>query len=70
LFQGLQREGVAMPYTMEDFRRDYVKEHLSQWTPEERLAGLSVEEILERLPPEEIENYLKRRKNSSAPAPE
>jgi len=30
-----------MPYTMEDFRRDYAKEHLKDLTPDERLEGLS-----------------------------
>jgi hypothetical protein len=28
LFEQYRKEGVQMPYTMEDFRRDYVKEHL------------------------------------------
>src|SRR5262249_23531038 len=37
LFKGYQREGLTMPYTMEDFRRDYVKEHLKKLTLEERL---------------------------------
>jgi hypothetical protein len=56
LFQGYQGEGLAMPYTMADFRRDYVKEHLKDLTPEERLEGLSPEErreALKSLPPEE-----------------
>src|SRR4029077_1353506 len=37
LFEGYEREGLAMPYTMEDFRRDYVKEHLKDLTLQERL---------------------------------
>ncbi len=57
LWKGYQGEGVAMPYTMDDFRRDYVKEHLSQLTLDERLEGLSVEEIIKKLPAEE---WLKR----------
>ncbi len=40
-----------MPYTMEDFRRDFTRDHLDLLTPEERLHGLS---------PEEIEDYLKK----------
>jgi Mg/Co/Ni transporter MgtE len=68
LFEKFQGEGLAMPYTMEDFKRDYIKEHFRQLTPkereevlrslppEERLAGLSAEEmereVLERLSPE------------------
>jgi hypothetical protein len=42
-----------VPYTMADFRRDYVKEHLRDLTPEERLAGLSPEQLLAGLSPEE-----------------
>lgn len=48
-----------MPYTMEDFRRDYIKEHLPQLTPQERLEihqslpPQERREVLESLPPEE-----------------
>lgn len=79
LFEGYQREGMVMPYTVEDFRRDYLKEHLSQLSAKERLAGLSAEEIVKFLPPEEIlrrlpreaiESFLRRRHNGSAPSPE
>jgi hypothetical protein len=47
LFERLQGEGIAMSYTMEDFQRQYVKEHFAELTPEER------REVLESLPPEE-----------------
>jgi hypothetical protein len=40
LLERYRREGLSMPYTMEDFRRDYVKEHLKDLTPEEILAAL------------------------------
>jgi hypothetical protein len=40
-----QGEGLLMSYTMEDFRRDYVKEHLKDLTLEERLEGLSRDEV-------------------------
>jgi len=53
LFEGYEREGLAMPYTMQDSRRDYVKEHLKDLTLEERLLGV---------PPEKIQKYLQRRK--------
>jgi hypothetical protein len=59
LFDKLQREGFAMSYTMEDFRRQYVKDHFAQLTPEEQreaLERLSPEhrrEVLQALPPEE-----------------
>src|ERR1700747_1287715 len=54
-----------MPYTMKDFQREYIKEHLPQLTPEEqedvlqslppeqRLAGLPPEQRLAGLPPEQ-----------------
>ncbi len=62
VFKNYQQEGVVMPYTIEDFRRDVAKEYLSTLSPEERLAGLSSEEIealLERLkrPGRERESY-------------
>src|SRR5205085_8952059 len=69
LFESLEREGIAMPYTMQDFRHDFAKEHLKDLTPQERLEGLSADERLEGLPPDErlkglsaedIEKYLKR----------
>ncbi|MDI6791641.1 MAG: hypothetical protein QME81_02065 [bacterium] len=59
-----------MPYTMEDFKRDYTKDHLNLLTPEEvlprfstedRLQGLSTEDILQRLSLEEIEAYIEKR---------
>ena len=53
LFEGYKKEGLPMPYTMADFRRDYVKEHLKDLTPEERLEGLPPEERVKGLPPEE-----------------
>ena len=36
-----------MPYTMEDFQRQFVKEHFAKLTPEER------EDVIKSLPPEE-----------------
>jgi hypothetical protein len=53
LWERYKSEGLNMPYTMADFRRDYVKEHLKDLTPEERLAGLAPEERLAGVPPEE-----------------
>ena len=54
-----------MPYTMEDYRRDYAKEHFMDLTPEERqevLMKLSPEERLVGLSPEEIEQALTKLK--------
>ncbi len=53
LYQLYQREGVIMPYTMEDFERDFTREHLHLLPPEERLKGLSAETIFQRFSPEE-----------------
>jgi hypothetical protein len=65
LFEAFRGEGYAVSYTLEDFRREYMKEHLPELTPqeraevlqalppEERLAGLPPEERLAGLPPEE-----------------
>src|SRR5439155_4156578 len=46
LFERLRGEGFAMSFTMEDFKRQYVKEHFAKLTPEEQ------QEVLQALPPE------------------
>lgn len=46
LFERLEGEGLAMSYTMEDFQRQFVKEHFPKLTPEER------RDVLESLPAE------------------
>jgi hypothetical protein len=59
LFEQLRQEGFAMSFTMEDFNRQYIKEHFAQLTLEEQreaLERLSAEdrrELLLGLPPEE-----------------
>ena len=72
LFEGFEREGMAMPYTMDDFRREFIQEH---FTPEQRVEGLTAEERLRGLPPEErlrglspeeIEKHLRQRKEHTA----
>jgi hypothetical protein len=52
LFDRLHEEGFAMSFTMEDFQRQYAKEHFARLTPEER------REALESLPPEERRQVL------------
>lgn len=48
-----------MSFTMEDFNRQYVKEHFARLTPKERREALELlppeerEEVLQALPPEE-----------------
>jgi len=55
-------EGIAMPYTMEDFEREVAEKVLKKLTPQQRLEGLSPEELLSHLPVAEIESYLKKQK--------
>ncbi len=53
LFERFQGEGLTMTYTMEDFMRQFVKEHFAQLSPEEQ------REALERLSPERRRQYIK-----------
>ena len=57
------KEGVEMPYTFEDFHRDYtmpfieslpLEVRLKGIPPEERLKGIPPEERLKGIPPEEV----------------
>jgi hypothetical protein len=52
LFERLQGEGFAVSFTMEDFNRQYIKEHFMQLTPGEQ------KEVLQALPPEERKEVL------------
>ncbi len=47
-------EGIAMPYTMEDYERDAEERFLNRLTPEQMLAQLSPEQMLARLSPEQM----------------
>jgi hypothetical protein len=72
LLEKLAAEGLAMSYTMADFKRDYFKEHFAKLTPaeqeellrslppERRLAGLPPEQRLAGLSAEQIQQYLER----------
>src|SRR5262249_14704228 len=63
LFERFREEDFAMSYTMEDFKRDYVKEHFPQLSPEEQeevLQSLPPERRLAGLSPEQIRQYLAR----------
>jgi hypothetical protein len=53
LYELYQAQEIIMPYTIEDFNRDFTREHLHLLPPEERLKGLPPEERLKGLPPEE-----------------
>ena len=65
-------EGIAMPYTMEQFRKEYIKAHLGELDIDDRLKGVDPKDVLSRfdpetmlkyLDPEKIEAYLKKLKN-------
>jgi hypothetical protein len=58
-----------MPYTMEDFRRDYRKELLEEMTPKERTEGLTLEQLLEGRSEEEIEQFLQNWMAARSPRP-
>ncbi len=53
LFENYHLDGVEMAYTMEDFQKDYVRDHL---------GVLSTDEILKRISLEEIQSYLEKQK--------
>jgi len=58
LFERLRGEGIAVSFTMEDFNRQYIKEHFARLTPEEQRQALEAlppekqQEVLQSLPPE------------------
>jgi hypothetical protein len=71
LVSSYRGEGIAMPYTMADFKRDYIAEHFPELTEEERqevLQKLAPEERLKGLSPQEIESYLNKLR-AGLPAP-
>lgn len=53
LFKFYQVEGIPMPYTVEDYKRDRKEEFLASLTAEELLEMLSQKDLLKILPPEE-----------------
>jgi hypothetical protein len=72
LFERLQGEGFAMSFTMEDFNRQYVKEHFARLTPEEQeelLVSLPPEQRLAGLSAEQIRQYLDRLSTGRRAAP-
>ena len=47
-----------MPYTVEDYYRDFTKRHIDWLTPEERLKGIAPEERIKDLSPDALEDLL------------
>jgi len=60
LFDNYNLEGIPVSYTMQDFQRDYVKNHLEVLSPDDRLKGLSLSDRLKGISFEEIQQYLKK----------
>ncbi len=79
LFENYQLEGLEMAYTMKDFQKDYVREHLGvlstdevlkRFSTDEVLKRFSTDEVLKRFSLEEIQKYLeKKQKRNRANAP-
>ena len=65
LFERLRGEGFAVSFTMEDFNRQYIKEHFPQLTPEEQREALQAlppekrKEVLQSLPLEDQQEVLR-----------
>jgi hypothetical protein len=55
-------EGIDMPYTMEQFRKEYIEAYLNELELEEVLSKYNQEELLKWLRVEIIEPYLKKLK--------
>jgi hypothetical protein len=72
LFARLQGEGITMSYTMEDFKRDVFTEQFEKLQPAERqefLDSLSPEERLAGLSADQIRQYLDRMASGRGTAP-
>ncbi|MDU9051106.1 MAG: hypothetical protein Q3M30_19870 [Candidatus Electrothrix sp. Rat3] len=54
LFDNYNLEGFPVSYTMKDFQRDYVKNHLGLLSPDDRLKGLSPGEVLRQFSSDEV----------------
>ncbi len=63
LFENYQQERIDVTYTVKDFQKDYVLDHLNivsadevlkRYSPDERLKDLSPDEVLKRYSPDEI----------------
>jgi hypothetical protein len=64
LLDKFRAEGFTMSYTMEDFKRDYIKEHFRELSAEELAAvlqSLPLEKRLAGLSEEQIRRYLDQR---------
>jgi hypothetical protein len=56
-------EGIVMSYTVNDYVKEYTKAHLQYLAPEEVLSRFSPDQRLQGLSPDDIEAYLLKLKN-------
>lgn len=85
LWKKYQREGLTVPYTMEDFMQEDLIDRLKSATPQKRrkllqglspaerretLQGLPPEELLQALSLEQIEAHLRRLRPKASSAPD
>ncbi len=54
LFDYYRLEGIRMPYTVEDFEREYAEGFLARLTPEKIMKWMPPEDFVKKFPPEEI----------------
>jgi hypothetical protein len=60
LYELYKQKGAVMPYTMEDFTRDFVSEHIHVLSADEVLNRYSPEKRLEGLSPEILRAFLEK----------
>ncbi len=53
LFENYQQERIDMTYTVQDFQKEYVLDHLNLLSPDEVLKRFSPDEVLKRYSPDE-----------------
>jgi len=68
LFERYQKEGLPLWKNLEELARETRKELLQQASPEERLEGLTADELLKALPPEVGAALARRLKEEEASA--
>ena len=47
-------EGIHMPYTLQDYRKEVARSVLNSFTPKQRLAGLAADEVVTHYKPEQL----------------
>jgi hypothetical protein len=69
LFENYQQERIDMTYTVQDFQKDYVLDHLNivsadevlkRYSPDERLKDLSPDDILKNLSPANLKMLIEK----------